>query len=308
MAAFFAEIQTPNRPKLVYSQGVQDNPQMSLAELANADAIDGFQLQLPTVLGGGGEGEPAGSAEQPLRQDLAEWLTSPQNPFFARAAVNRTWWHLFGRGLVNPVDDMHSGNPPSHPELLAALSEQFVESGYDLQLLYGGIVRSRTYQRTSRPGDQPGREAELFARMSIKVLSAEQLYDSLVQILGTPKRTSGIDARLGERFEFAQFFGEDGDRDPTQYGRGIPHVLRLMNSPQFAGRNITELVSQAALPGRAPDDVVRELFLAILSRYPTSEDGEIAHGYLSDADESTETACAEVAWALLMSSEFSLNH
>jgi hypothetical protein len=304
MAAFFAEIQTPNRPKLVYSQGIQDNPQMTLAVLANADAIDGFQVRPPTVLGG----EPANSAEQSLRQDLADWMTSPQNAFFARAAVNRTWWHLFGRGLVNPVDDMHAGNPPSHPELLDVLSEQFVDSGYDLQFLYGGIVLSRTYQRTSRPGDQPDREAELFARMSVKVLSAEQLYDSLVQILGTPKRTSGIDARLGERFEFAQFFGEEGDRDPTQYGRGIPHLLRLMNSPQFAGRNIHELVAQAAPPGRASDDVIRSLFLAILSRDPAPEDWEIAHDHLSDSAVSPEIGCAELAWALLMSSEFSLNH
>jgi hypothetical protein len=305
MAAFFAQIQTPNRPKVVYSEGVQDNPQMTLAVLANADAIDGFHVQPPTVLGGG---EFQFDKGQTHREALANWITSADNPYFARAAVNRTWWHLFGRGLVNPVDDMHTGNLASHPELLDALSAQFVESGFDLRFLLRAIMRSRTYQQTSRPGEEPDREAELFARMSIKSLSAEQLYDSLIVILGPPKRTSGIDARLGERFEFAQFFADDADHDPTQYGRGIPHVLRLMNSPQFAGRNINELVSRTASSGHTSDEIVSDLFLAILSRRPRPGDWEIVQDHLASAGGTPESAYAELAWALLLSSEFSLNH
>lgn len=305
MAAFFSQIQTPNRPKMVYLQGVQDDPRMTLAALAGGDAIDGYQVQPPTFPGGG---ECSNDDGQTLRGALAGWITAPDNPFFARAAVNRAWWHLFGRGLVNPVDDMHAGHPATHPELLAALSEQFVQSGFDLKFLYGAIALSRTYQQTSRPGQQPDREAELFARMSIKVLSAEQLYDSLVQVLGPPQRTPGIDVRLGERFEFARFFAADGDPDPTQYGRGIPHVLRLMNSRQFAGRNMGELVSRSALPGRGTDDVVSEMFLAILARRPTPGDRELVREHLARAGESPETACREVAWALLLSSEFNLNH
>src|SRR6185369_4205263 len=103
-------------------------------------------------------------------------MTSPKNPYFARAMVNRTWWRLFGRGIVNPVDDMHSANEPSHPELLEALARRFVESGFDLKFLTRGIVLSHAYQRTSRPGESPEKQAELFGRMSIKVLSAGQLY------------------------------------------------------------------------------------------------------------------------------------
>src|SRR5262245_18777178 len=145
MAAFFAQIQTPQRAKLVYMVGVQDNPKFTLATLQAADAIDGFQSQPPTFLGGQ---ELKADGKQPLRVALADWMTSPDNPYFARAAVNRLWWHFFGRGLVNPVDDMHSGNAPSHPELLDQLSQRFAKSGFDLKLLCRAIATSRTYQRT----------------------------------------------------------------------------------------------------------------------------------------------------------------
>ena len=90
---------------------------------------------------------------EPIYRNLYRfWVTSPKNPYFARATVNRTWWRLFGRGVVNPVDDMHAANPPSHPELLDLLAKRFAESGFDLKFLTRAIVLSRAYQRTSRPG------------------------------------------------------------------------------------------------------------------------------------------------------------
>jgi hypothetical protein len=305
MAAFFAQIQTPNRPKMVYMAGVQDNPQMTLASLRDSDGIDGFQPRPPTFLGG--DAVSTGD-EQTLRRALASWLTSPENPYFSRAAANRMWWHFFGRGIVNPVDDMHTGNPPSHPELLDALSRAFADSGFDLKFLCRAIVNSRAYQQTSRAGDQAEREAELFARMSIKVLTAEQLYDSLVAILGPPGKTAGIDTRFGVRHEFTQFFGSDGDPDPIRYERGIPHLLRLMNSPQFAGRNVSALVTRVATSGRAADKVVDELFQTILARRATPAEQTLIRDQLPSADASALLAYRELAWALLLSSEFSLNH
>ena len=305
LAAFFAQIQTPGRPKMVYVAGVQDNPRMTLTTLADSDMIDGYLKRPPTFLGGS---ELPSGEKQTSRGALARWITSPENPFFARAAVNRMWWHFFGRGIVNPVDDMHEGNLPSHPELLNALSQRFAESGFDLKFLCRAILNSRTYQQTSRAGEQPDREVELFARMPIKVLSAEQLYDSLVAILGPPGKAAGIDARLGSRREFSQFFVDSGDPDPTRYDRGIPHLLRLMNSPQFAGRNITALVGRVAADGRPENQVADELFVTILSRRPTASEHELVREQIHRADGAKETAYRELAWALLMSSEFSLNH
>ncbi len=305
MAAFFAQIQTPGRPKVVYLAGVRDDPKMTLSSLRDADAIEGLQRHPPKFLGGQ---ELKTDGDKTHRVALAEWITSRENPFFARAMVNRMWWHFFGRGIVNPVDDMHAGNPPSHPEMLNELSQRFAESGFDLKLLCRAIVSSNTYQQTSRPGGDTDSEAKLFARMSIKVLSAEQLYDSLVAILGPPAKGSGIDARLGARHEFCQFFAGDGDPDPTRYERGIPHLLRLMNSPQFAGRNIAALVSRAGADGRSAEEVVEELYLTILARRPTSAELDLVRAQLRDGDALPQTVYRELAWALLMSSEFSLNH
>jgi hypothetical protein len=301
MAAFFAQIQTPGRPKRVHRVGVEDNPQITLASLADADMIDGFLSRPPMFLGAN---EPWTSTSATHRDVLAYWITSPKNPYFARAAVNRMWWHFFGHGIVNPVDDMHAGNAPSHPELLDLLSERFVESGFDLKFLCRAIMSSRTYQATSRPGGHADREAELFARMSIKVLSAEQLYDSLVAILGAPASGKGNRTPMGPRHEFVQFIGDDVDRDPTRYERGIPQLLRLMNSPQFAGENLSALVSRVAPEGRSAGEVTDDLFLAILARRPTDAERDQLRG----DSESSESAFRELAWALLMSSEFSLNH
>lgn len=307
MAAFFAPVQTPGRAKQVYQLGVVDDPRLTLAALRDAGVIDGFMPRAPRLLGG--QEFPARTGT--TRAALAEWVTSPQNPFFARATVNRTWWRLFGRGIVDPVDDMRDGNPPSHPELLDLLARRFIESGFDLKFLTRAILLSRAYQRTSRTSGTAAsaadKQAELFGRMSIKVLSAGQLYDSLETIFGQPARTAGVDAREGARPEFTQFFGEDGDSDPTDYRRGIPHLLRLMNSGQFAGGNLDALVGRLMAAGRPPEDVASDLFLTILSRRPTADEQAQFKSHLRRCD-SIQDACRELAWALMMTSEFSLNH
>ena len=307
MAAFFAQVQTPGRAKQVYQVGVVDDPRLTLAALKDAGMIDGFMPRAPSFLGG----QESKVGKGATRAALADWMTSPQNPFFARAAANRTWWRLFGRGIVQPVDDMHDGNPPSHPELLDLLARRFIESGFDLKFLTRAIVLSRAYQRTSRPSRTAAaaddKQAELFGRMSIKVLSSGQLYDSLKTVFGPPAKTAGADARGGRRPEFTQFFGEDDDPDPTAYRRGIPHLLRLMNSREFADGNLGSLIRQLTAAGRPPEDVASDLFLTILSRRPTADDQALFNSHLRRCG-SAQDACRELAWALMMTSEFSLNH
>ena len=183
MAAFFTKIQTPSRANLVSMNGVQDNPKPTLATLARADLLEGYLNRPATFLGGEGLDE---KSNPPARVVPARWMTAPENPYCARAAATRMWWHFFGRGIVNPVDDMHSANAPFHPELLETLSQQFVESGFDLKFLCRVILNRRTYHSTSRPGKGAEAEAKSATRMSGKALSAEQLYDSLVVVLGPP--------------------------------------------------------------------------------------------------------------------------
>lgn len=303
MAAFFTQVQTPGKSKLIYQVGVKDYPEVTLTTLEKAGMLDGYISKRPTFLGGE-ELKGNGSTN---RAALAEWMTSPKNPYFAKAMVNRTWWRLFGRGIVRPVDDMHQANPPSHPELLELLSQRFVESGYDLKYLTQSMLLSRAYQRTSRPGDDADKQAALFGRMSVKVLSAGQLYDSLVTIFGAAGRDSAVDVKTGARPEFVQFFVDDGDPDPTAYRRGIPHLLRMMNSKQFAGRNVAALASRLSTSGRSTDDVAADLFLTILSRRPTEREQQMVRDHVTKAG-TADAACRELAWALMMTSEFSLNH
>jgi hypothetical protein len=222
--------------------------------------------------------------------------------------VNRTWWRLLGRAIAQPVDDMHEANAPSHPELLDLLSRRFVESGFDLKFLTRAIVLSRAYQRTSQPGESADKQAALFGRMSIKVLSAGQLYDSLETISGPAAKVTGIDARQGVRWEFTQFFGESGDPDPMAYRRGIPHLLRQMNSGQFTGRNLDGLVKRldTAAEG-SPEKIASDLFLTILSRRPTDTELRQVKSYL-DRSGSAAGGLRELAWVLITTSEFSLNH
>jgi hypothetical protein len=303
MAAFFTQVQTPVRAKQVYERGVIDDARLTLATLRDAGTPDGFLMSSPTFLGG----QELASGKMTNRAALARWMTSPDNPYFARAMVNRTWWRLFGRGIVQPVDDMHEDHPPSHPQLLDVLARRFIESGYDLKFLTRAMVLSRAYQRTSRHRESGDTQAALFGRMSIKVLSAGQLYDSLETVFGPPAKTAGIDARQGARPEFTQFFGENADPDPAAYRRGIPHLLRQMNSGQFAGRSLEALVARLAAPGRSTEDVASDLFLTILSRPPTPDDVQRVRSYIERSG-SAQSGCRELAWVLMMTSEFSLNH
>jgi hypothetical protein len=306
MAAFFTQIQTPKRAKQVYEKGVVDDPSLTLANLKDASTLDGYMPRPPTFLGG--KALPPGDKTTPHRAALAQWLTTSENPYFARAMVNRTWWRLMGRAIVQPVDDMHEGNAPSHPELLALLARSFAESGFDLKLLTRAIVLSRAYQRTSQSGESADQQAALFGRMAIKVLSAGQLYDSLETVCGPATKVTGIDTKQGTRWEFTQFFGDSGDPEPTAYRRGIPHLLRQMNSGQFAGRNLDSLVSRLNSPaGRPVDEVAADLFLAILSRRPTADELRKAKAHLERSGSAT-AGLGELAWVLLMTSEFSLNH
>lgn len=317
MAAFFTQIQTPKRSKQVYEKGVVDDPSLTLANLKDAGVPDGFIQRPPTFLGGK-ELSPA-TKTTPHRAALAQWTTAPENPWFARATVNRTWWRLFGRGIVQPVDDMHEANAPSHPQLLDLLAQKFVESGFDLKFLTRAIVLSRAYQRTSQTGEtsdqsvlrttaSEDKQAALFGRMSIKVLSAGQLYDSFETISGPAAKVTGIDARAGTRWEFTQFFGESGDPDPMAYRRGIPHLLRQMNSGQFAGRNLDGLVKRLdTAADQSPEGIASDLFMTILARPPSADELRQAKAYLARSGPAAG-GLRELAWVLLMTSEFSLNH
>jgi hypothetical protein len=243
-------------------------------------------------------------------------MTSPDNPYFARTAVNRVWGKLFGVGLVDPVDDFCESNPCSHPELLSALGAQFAAQDFDVQFLIRAITSSRAYQLSSRrthmSQDQPG----LFARMAVKGLTPEQLYDSLAQATGTfepyVRETPMAGAPQDARSEFLELFANDTDPTTRQQAT-VLQALALMN-----GREVTAAVDiQQSRTLRAVCELpqswaeqIETLFLAALSRPPRDEEREqcLAHIERSGTSSGKEQALADVFWVLLNCNEFQVNH
>jgi hypothetical protein len=259
---------------------------------------------------------------EPARMTLAEWMTAPENPYFARAAVNRIWAQLFGVGLVDPVDDMGADNPPSHPELLDALARAFAEHGFDRKFLIRAIVLSRPYQLSSIPADpgavasvDPGAGAEaprLFARMRVRGLTAEQLYDSLSLAVGLSPEPTG-DAPTSSRAEFLERFARH-DETPTEMQMTILQALTLMNGGLVAGATHLErgatLTAIAEAPFLDTAGRVEALFLATVSRRPKAEEAARMTAYVEGGGASGDRrkALSDVFWALLNSPEFVLNH
>src|SRR5262249_23754516 len=134
------------------------------------------------------DGKEAKFSGRNARAALAEWMTAKDNPYFARAAVNRVWEYLLGTGLVEPLDEETADNPASHPEVLDLLAEQFAANGYDLKYLLKAIALTRAYQLTSKQTHASQADPRLFGRMRARGLSPEQLYDSLVLATGAKEK------------------------------------------------------------------------------------------------------------------------
>jgi hypothetical protein len=311
MAAFFTKVRFEGNPRQAVRQG--GTVRLSESGKGRALRLPESAKRVPAKFLQGDE--PKLGVGEAYRPVLANWMTSSKNPYFSRAMVNRTWSQFFGRGIVNPVDDMHDSNRPSHPQLLANLSAQFTANGFDVKGLIRAICNSETYQRTSKPTDS-NRDAgpELFSRMAVKVLTPEQMFDSLTQVLGAPdranqrRRGNGMAIRLPNvtpRSLFVLFFKGDENADPTEYQAGIPQVLRLMNSPQL---NNASMLGPILKDGKPAEQVVEHLFLATLSRRPTQPELDRSLALVRKYSNESRQAYADILWALLNSSEFTLNH
>ena len=132
--------------------------------------------------------------EDDRREKLAEWLHDPDNPLFPQAGVNRLWGHLFGRGIVEPVDDFRASNPPSNEALLEALAQDFVKSGFDQKHVLRTILNSRTYQLSSKKNDFNAEDDKYFSHGRTRLLSAEQLLDAICQMTGVAEKFPGLPA------------------------------------------------------------------------------------------------------------------
>jgi hypothetical protein len=319
-AAFFAGLQRQGNGDFVQpGREVSDRRELTIPgteKVVQAKFLDGAEPQW----------KPRASA----RETLADWMTAADNPYFARAAVNRLWGYFFGTGLVDPVDDMvGSERIPSHPELLDELAREFAAHHYDLKFLIRAITNSKAYQLTSARSHPSQDEPPLFARMAVKGLTAEQLFDSLAQATGYQEAQTNLPPRVvllgngSARQEFLTKFGNRSDKI-TEVQTSILQALALMNGRLVADATSVERSETLGAVADAPfldtRGRIETLYLATLGRQPRPKelarfvsyvesggaDGQNAPA--AEREKYSKQALADVFWVLLNSGEFILNH
>ncbi len=250
------------------------------------------------------------------RVALARWMTRADNPYFARAAVNRLIDHFLGRGFVTPVDDLDPANPPSHPELFEEITRQFALHKYDLNYLIRAITATQAYQLSSRSGASADDDLQHFARMPLRRMTADQLFDSLVEATGfreprQQRQVAALDTG-SVRGEFLNKFATQSV-PRTEAETSILQALSLMNGKFTA--DVTDLESSETLlavveaPFLDTPARIETLYLATLSRKPDEREQATMQDYLAKHEaQDQKRAYADIFWALLNSAEFNLNH
>ncbi len=267
------------------------------------------------------------------RRHLAEWLTSEENPLFARTLVNRVWGNFMGRGLVDPVDDMRTTNPAANEKVLAALTKDFVEHGFDVEYLIRLILRSATYQRSSEPNELNADDEKYNSHYLPRRLPAEVILDAVSQVTGVPENFSGYprgtralqlpDSKVKSYFltTFGRNPREVTDESERESSPSVTQVLHITNGETLnrklraAGGAVDMLIKLKLSPERTLD----HLYLSAFSRYPTEAEREKLVRAMGHADragreaglpaqESRRQALQDLSWAVLTSKEFLFNH
>lgn len=257
------------------------------------------------------------------RHYLVDWMASKDNKFFAYSLVNRYWKHFFDRGIVEPEDDMRETNPPSNPELIKALANYFIESGFDLKQLVRTICKSTTYQLSSLPNDYNLKDKQNFSRYYPRRLKAEVLYDGLHQVTATSQSYSGLpegtsamqlpDPTVGPYF--LKVFGQPQADTACECERSqeanLAQSLHLLNSSEVQGKISNASGRSAILSNdkeRTDEQKIQELYRWVYSRNPDAEEMQIALGHLKKHEQNKKVAWEDIIWALINTKEFLFNH
>ncbi|HTL19063.1 MAG TPA: DUF1553 domain-containing protein, partial [Patescibacteria group bacterium] len=254
------------------------------------------------------------------RQALARWLTSPENPYFARNLANIVWAHFLGRGIIEPVDDGRLSNPAVNSELLDALAGKLVEYKYDLKKLVRDICLSRTYQLSTAPNETNGSDERNFSKAAIRRMRAEVLLDCISEVTETQDKFPGL-PRGAKAVEIPD--GNSGTYFLTTFGRAsrttvcscevkvdpnLSQALHLLNGSTVE-RKIEQggVVKKLLGEGEKPEQIIENLYLRCFGRAPTDEEISKLKGLLPKEDK-PEQALNDVFWSLLNSKEFVFNH
>lgn len=256
------------------------------------------------------------------RTILAQWMTAPENPFFARAISNRLWAHYFGRGLVEPLDDMRATNPATNEPLLAELAKHFREQKCDLKAFTRTLLNSRLYQLSSRTLPSNASDEQNFSHALPKAIPAEVLLDAISQATGVPEKFNGWpegyraiqiwDNRMPSYF--FRIFGRPVRASVCECERSnepsISQALHLMNSEEISNkiRGRQGIARRLADSNKPPQELIDELYLGTLTRYPTDKERALMLDIFANAGAERRSAVEDVLWALLNTRSFVYNH
>ncbi|MGZ0170819.1 MAG: DUF1549 domain-containing protein [Planctomycetales bacterium] len=311
LAGFFTGVKLkklPNGTEAVVSLGGKDLPHPRTGELVSARAL------------GAAESDLTGLTDR--RVALAKWLTQPDNEFFAKAIANRIWAHYLGRGLVEPVDDIRETNPATNEPLMNSLSQHMAEVGFDMRAFTRTLLKSRVYQLSSASNDSNRDDQQNFSHAAYKAIPAEALLDAISQTTGVAEKFNGWpdgyraiqiwDNRMPSYF--FRIFGRPVRATVCECERSgepsISQALHLLNSPEIMAkiqhRNGT--ARRLAKSELTDDELIDELYLTTLSRFPNQDERNLMREAFSDSGAERTAAVEDVLWALLNTKEFIFNH
>ncbi len=254
------------------------------------------------------------------RRKLAQWLTARENPYFAKSLVNRYWSYFTGRGIIDPVDDIRASNPPSNPELLDALTDDFINHNFELRHVVRTIMTSHTYQRSYRTNDWNKDDIVAFSHASPRRLAAEQLFDAITVATGAPSQIPGMPAGFRASqlpdptvdVSFLDMFGRAPRESPCECERtsevSLAQTLSLINGPTVSDAIIHPqgLIARLISAGADRKKLVEEVYLSVVCRMPTPEEQTRGEEYMASVENPSEGA-QDLMWALVNSPEFLFN-
>jgi YD repeat-containing protein len=324
MAAWFARVKTKPEPT-IGTKAPGAAPTAEVVFTAREGEVNqlrtGKQMK-PRYLGGmGGVIDADVKAGEDRRSVLATWLTSPGNPFFAKSVANRVWFHLMGKGIVDPVDDFRDSNPSCNDELLDALAKDFAANKFDMKRLVKTIMKSRTYQLSAQPNDFNKDDNKYFSHTVTKLLTAEQLLDAICDFTAMPEKFAGLPAGTraiqlpdGEvNHPFLKAFGQPARELACECEResdgNLAQALQLINGPTVNEkvRNPSNRLGKLLAAKAKDDEILGELYYAALGRAPFDDEKQIALDHVHKREDKRK-AWEDVVWALINTREFLFRH
>jgi hypothetical protein len=319
MAAFFARVKQRKDPTLPSLNPKDPGSEFIYAERAGEviQPRTGKAIA-PKFMGGAIPTIPQGKDR---RDVLADWITSPENPFFAKSVVNRVWYHVLGRGIVDPVDDFRDSNPSANDDLLDALAKDFVKNKFDVKQLLRVILNSRTYQLSAQSNEFNKDDNKYFSKAVTRLHTAEQLFDAPCYVTDVPEKFTGMP--LGTRavqlpdgevnHPFLKTFGQPARELNCECERegdsNLAQALQLINGPAVNDRlrNPGNRIGKVLAKKLSDRDTLNELYLVTLSRLPVEMEVNACLDHVMRAEDRRK-AWEDVQWALINSKEFLFRH